>query len=194
VVIFYTSGTSYEALAEDAAAAFARFGLEVRAVPYANAGDWMKNALARAPLLAEIAAREPDRAVGLLDADVRPLARPEKLFAFRGDFACEDRGARHPAHNRYSAGVLLFGPTPLGRKLLAAWAARCREDAEPGQFLREQKYLHDAIVALRRKGLALVNLGNAYNRLPEQRRGNDDTVLLHAPASRRTLAEIGGRR
>ena len=194
VVIFFTSGTSYEALAQDAVAAFARFGLEVRAVPYANAGDWMKNALARAPLLAEIAAGNPDRVVGLLDADVRPLARPEKLFALRGDFACEDRGARHPAHNRYSAGVLLFGPTPLGRKLLAVWAARCREDAEPGQFLREQKYLHDAVEALRRDGLALANLGNAYNRLPEQRREGDDTVLLHAPASRRTLAEIGGRR
>ena len=178
--------------------AFGRYELRVTPMPYGNGGDWMRNALARAGLLAAIADTIPSRAVGLLDSDVEALARPEQLYALPAgyDFAVEDRGAQTPAHNRYSAGVLLFAPTPAGRALLNAWAQRCADDPLPRQVLREQRYLHDCIEEAKASpaGLRLLNLGNRYNRLPEQRKPGDDTVLLHTPASRKLLQLIGGKR
>jgi hypothetical protein len=192
--MLFTAGTLYEVLAQEGVAAFARCGLAVEAVAYPNLGNWMLNALARAPRLDLLAAEHPGRAVGLLDAEVRPLARPGRLFSFDGDLAVEDRGPGRPPHDRYSAGVLLFGATALGRRLLRDWAQMCKANPEPQVKLREQKYLHDCIEKLKPLGLDVTNLGNAYNRLPEQRRAGDSTVLLHEPASRRMLAQIGGTR
>lgn len=193
---FFTAGTPYERLAAACVEAFDRHGLRVSPVPYGNGGDWMKNALARAPLLAAIAAALPRSPVGLLDSDVEPLACPVDLFALPPgiDAAAEDRGANVAPHNRFSAGVCVFNATEAGRVLLQDWARRCVEDREPHRVLREQKYLHDAILAGQEKGLRFLNLGNRYNRLPEQRRAGDDTVLLHTPASRKLLQVIGGKR
>lgn len=195
---FFTAGTPYARLAEECVRNFSKHDLRVTPVPYGNGGDWMKNALARAGLLAAIADTLPGRAVGLLDSDVEPLSRPEQLYALPAgvDFAVEDRGAQTPAHNRYSAGVLIFGATPAGRALLNAWAKRCADDPLPRQVLREQRYLHDCIEEAKASpaGLRLLNLGNRYNRLPEQRTDGDDTVLLHTPASRKLLQVIGGKR
>lgn len=195
---FFSAGTPYEKMATDCVEAFRRHGVTVTPIPFPNHGNWMKNALARAPMLAAIARALPGRKIGLLDADLSPISRPEMLIRPTGcDFACEDRGEKIAKHNRFSAGVLLFFPTPGGRQVLDSWARRCQEDPSPQAVLREQLYLHDAIMetnAARPEPLTHLNFGNRYNRLPEQRQPGDDTVILHTPASRKLLSVIGGKR
>jgi hypothetical protein len=174
--------------------AFARFGLRVTAIPFPNAKDWMRNALARSQYLESLARIHPHAPIGLLDSDVEPMQIPAALFNTEADFTGYDRGRDKPAHDRHIASVLIFGAGPAGRAILTDWAARCLQDAMPDQVLREQRYLNDAVESARSKGAKIVNLGNSYDRRPEQRRPGDDTILAHNPASRTLLHVIGGRR
>ena len=197
IYTFYTKDTPYEQEAKELCYSFNTFNVAVKAIGYSNAGDWMKNALARSSMLEQIRCTFPTAVIGMLDADVRPVKAPELLWSWYGDVACEDRGHKTPANRRYSCGVLLFGPTTRGKQLLTMWAAMCRVDPKPKTELREQLYLYECIEqmkALRDNPLNVTNIGNNYNRKPEDVKQGDDTVLVHNVASRRHLKTIGGVR
>jgi hypothetical protein len=191
----YTKDTPYEAEALETVAAFAQFGIACIALPYFNHGDWMKNAMARSELLVSVAAQTPNDTICMVDADNRPKADPILLRDFSADFGCEDRGEKTPSNRRYSAGVILFGATKYGRQALSQWQLRCKLDQSPGTALREQFYLYQTIQTLKEnKDFKFLNVGNAYNRKPEDVKPGDDTVMVHYVASRRFLKKIGGKR
>ncbi len=188
---FYT-GPEYKLLAEECQASFMRFDLPVRLIELMPEGKWMKNCLARAIKLNEIAREHPNCGIGLLDADLTCLKNPIKLKEFNGDIAVHDltdigRAVDDTCH-RYSAGVQIFGATTLGRVCLQAWADACFHDrkAASGIELREQVYLYDTIEYTKKAGLKVENLGRAYNYAIEP-----DVTILHHVASRR-LRELSG--
>lgn len=192
---YFTVDTPYEQEVIDCLESFRTQGVSISAIPYNNANDWMTNALWRAPDLKRRAADLPNDHICLLDADVRALQYPEKLERFEGDFGCLDRGEHVRPADRFSAGVMIFAPTPLGRAMLDLWAKKCQDDTQPNAVLREQVYIFEAIKELKRSsGLEPVNLGERYNRKIENVKSGDDTVILHDVASRRWLKVIGGVR
>jgi hypothetical protein len=197
---FYTSGTPYEQLAAHCVKSFSKYGLRVCAIPFPNAGDWMKNALARSQYLFSLAQIHEGKAIGLLDSDVEPLAIPMALFRSSADYTGWDRGPDCPPHDRHIACVCCFDASPRGQAILLDWAMRCAADDAPNQLLREQRYLNDAIESARATGAKISNLGPRYDRRPKCDRAcqayhpGDDTILLHTPASRTLLKVIGGRR
>jgi hypothetical protein len=190
---FFTVDTPYEKIAAQCVQKFARFGLAVTPIPFPNAGDWMKNALARSRYMHSLAQIYPEAPIGLMDSDIEPVKAPLLLYQFTKDFAAEVRNPA-PPYDRYQASVLIFGPTPKGREILRDWAEICQRDPKPHEKLREQLYL--ALVAEDHlaKGAEIVNLQRKYNRRPEERQDGDDTVILHTPASRKLLKVIGGVR
>ena len=194
IFTFYTAGTAYSAMAALCVGSFASFGVKVEPVAYSNTGDWMKNALWRAPALHKLAIENPNEIIGMLDADVHAIRDPVLITRFKGHFACEDRGIGVHFNRRFSAGVLLFGATRHGRQLLKMWADMCERDATPQAPLREQHYLHYCVTMMRslHMDFEVTNLGNAYNAKPEQ--VNEETVLIHDVASRAELKNIGGKR
>ncbi len=155
----------------------------------------MKNALARSELLIKIAEQTPADVICMVDADCRPRKNPVRLIYFDGDFGCEDRGASTKPNRRYSAGVLLFGPSAAGRRVLQDWQVKCKMDSSPKMPLREQYYLHEVVEEERKNpAFHFVNIGEEYNRKPEDVKPGDDTVMIHYVASRRFLKKIGGKR
>ncbi len=196
----HTSGSPYAELARDCCQrSFKKFNIDVKLLEFGADNTWMKNCLRRTILLNELALGQPNDSICLLDADVECLKTPHTLLNFYGDIAVNDLIHRDPAANgnrstRYSAGVSIFAPSKLGRWVLSDWANRCKIDANPEEWLREQVYLYESIEAARSMGLNLTNIGLLYNRVPEDRVSGDDTVILHHVASRKTLAQMGGSR
>ena len=195
IFTIYTENTPYEEEAKELVWAFSTFGIEVKAIAIKSAGDWMLNALSRAPILQIHAEAFRNDTIVVLDADIRPKARPAALFDLDADIGAEYRGDKAPEYRRYSAGVLAFSPSAAARSCLYDWAKMCVEDPYPSQRLREQQYLFETIERHVSHGLRFRNLGNRYNRKPEQVKAGDDTVLIHDVASRRYLGkEIKGKR
>lgn len=192
LICFHSNTQPYQNMAARCVETFGQFGMGVTAFEFESTGDWMKNALYRAPELLKIALASPADVVGMLDADVYAIKDPVRIREFESDFGVEDRGHSYPKNRRYSAGVVLFGPTELGRALLKNWAGLCGYDPLPEEPLREQRYLHDSVVLLQKRGLKVDNLGNSYNCKPE--RVNAETVIVHEVASRETLGSLGGKR
>ncbi len=193
--VLYTAGTPYEHEALLLVASFAAQQVFVCGVPYPNSKNWMKNCMMRAPILSGIADSNPNDTICMFDADVRCIKYPALLENLDGDMGCEDHGIQHGAHGQHSAGVTIWAPTPAGRAVLKSWAKLCAEDPTPGAYLREQVYLHEAIVeAQKDPAFRYVNIGNKYNRQEEYIVPGDDTVLAHHTASRKYLRKIGGRR
>lgn len=155
--------------------------------------------MGRAIALQSQAELSPEDGIGLLDADLTCYKTPHKLIHFfsnqdyPGDVAVHDKRADRPPspelcpNSRYSAGVICFAPTKLGRQCLKRWAELCVEDKNKGEWLREQAYLHDAIEEGRKQGLVVYNLGPDYNHPV-----NSSTVILHHVESRRSRDKIGG--
>lgn len=192
---FYTENTPYEEEAKLTVEAFAKFDVACEAIAYINQHDWMMNAKARSGLLMDIAAKYPYDNIGMVDADCRPVRKPVRMIFFNGDFGCEDRGPSKKSNLRFSAGSLVFGASTAGRGILSLWTTYCTQDAQPKMPLREQYYLFQAVVESQKNpDFHFVNLGNEYNRKPEDVKPGDDTVMIHDVASRRYLKKIGGRR
>lgn len=190
--LFYTDGNEYEEMAEECRRSFWRFGLVIQMAPMLRRDTWMQTCLTRSIGLHKLAQDYPNDTVGLVDADLKCLKPPDKLLNFKGDVAVHDLGEDDPhwidnKSARYSAGVLLFAPTLLGRSCLSNWAAQCENDLQPGERTREQVYLYDAITALRQNGGKVFNIGVDYNQPV-----SDKTVIVHLVASRRMREKMGG--
>ena len=190
---FVTEQTPYEKVAqEQCLLSFRQFGVPVTLVSLANRSDWMKNCMARSNWLAQVVNTFWSDGIGLLDADLTCLKTPTLLTDFVGDVAVLDNGDRPgigPGF-RYSAGVLIFGKSVKGRECLKLWAKLCQEDGKHTWELREQVYLGEAIA---QSGVAVTNIGPAYNRHIDRYKAGDDTVVLHNVASRQLRHIIGGR-
>ena len=193
----YYNNPEYWKLANECAASFHHYGLHVNVYSLQNRNKWMLNCMSRAPALQAMAEIHSGDGVGLLDADLTCYKTPYRLIKFHnspdhsGDVAVHDKAAdKTPmpcANSRYSAGVICFAPTPLGRACLRRWAELCVDDKDKGQVLREQLYLEKAIEEGRKEGLVVYNLGVHYNQPV-----SSETVVLHHVESRRSRDKIGG--
>ncbi len=187
----YYSNKEYRQLAEDCVVSFQRFSLWVHLLALDDKKGWMRNCMARAVDLAHQAEENPTLGIGLLDADLTCYKTPHRLLNFDGDVAVHDK-LNDPKtstcpNSRYSAGVICFAPTLLGRKCLHRWAELCVADKDKGEVLREQFYLEQAIKEGRAAGLKVFNLGVHYNQPV-----SSETVILHHVESRRSRDKIGG--
>lgn len=189
----YTKDSPYEQMAQSMHQTFSLNGISVLCVPYEKTGSWMGNCLERARILWREAQGNQD-AIGILDADLVCIRTPSLLehMPFHVDLMVQDRGPSSVTWNRYSAGIVAFGGTERGRATLRAWAQLCELDPKPDQRLREQAYLHEAI---RTTNPIMLALPEEYNWIPrgtpiDEERG----IILHEPASRQTLTQMGGKR
>ncbi len=191
----YYNNDEYMRLALACKESFERFGLQIHVATLPDRHGWMKNCMSRAVALQEAATHTVPNGngIGLLDADLTCFKTPHRLMHFEGDVAVHDKAADKPPtmtncpNSRYSAGVICFAPTPLGRECLRRWAELCVADKAKGEVLREQLYLEQAIEDGRKQGLVVYNLGPHYNQPVAQ-----DTVILHHVESRRSREKIGG--
>lgn len=204
---FYTSGP-YALMARKCRRSFEPY-MPVKLIELKTTHDWMGNCRARAVRLNHLAMKHPNDGVGLLDSDLQCLKNPEILINFGapngdagGDVAVHDltgigRG-EEDRNCRYSAGVICFAPTELGRACLDRWAQLCIANPEPDIELPEQVYLYTAIregIAKanpdkRIPGLKVLNIRHAYNRPFDEATDGDDTVILHKVASRKLKALV----
>lgn len=193
--IFATVGTPYQAMALNCLNSFRHWNLSnliVQTQHFQRGDTWMHNCLARSIELNKLSKQYPDDYIGMLDADIVCLKQPDKLLTFEGDVAVHDLAADdqqwlNNKSARYSAGVIVFAPTALGRACIDTWAFKCERDAQPGERTREQVYLHDAIEDVKRHGADIFNLGVNYNQPV-----SDETVIVHHVASRRLRETMGG--
>ena len=186
----------YQDMAKAASWEFARYDIGVKWELMESQNNWMKNCLQRPALLLKVADNHPNLAVGLLDSDVMPLKDP-KLFKennCKWDIMARFRGNSKPIWDRYCAGYVAFAATPKGRETLVEWVRICEEDPEPDLFCREQGYLCMAIEKVKPR---ILELPTQYDFVPPKKWDKkipDGTVLLHEPASRKLLKQIGGCR
>lgn len=177
-ITFYT--TKYKPEADKCIQSFEKLGIKVDGLFYGTEKDWMRNCLKRAELLQRYWEAYPNNPICLLDSDLVALKHPKLLYCCKEDIALEYR-PNVPDYRTYSAGIILFNNTPLGKQCLDVWCSMCIEDAHPGKKLREQYYLKLMVEGI--PNLKILKLPNSYNAKPEQ--VNVDTVILHNVASRR---------
>ncbi len=203
---FFTfhTGSRYGLLARKCVRSFAAFDVKVESEIIPGGKYWIANCMQRALRIEALAKQYPEDNICLLDADLVCLKRPDKLIDPIGDISVHDLtdtqpGKSHPCY-RFSAGVLLFSPTPHGRSCLSRWANLCRVNPLKNNMLCEQQYLYTAIREgthdklsggeKKRDFLVVTNVGEAYNRIIDRYVEGDDTVILHKVASRKMKKRV----
>ena len=142
---------------------------------------WMGSCLRRAPLLLE--KMNPDRPVGLLDADIEIL-KPLPWMIEPHEFMVVDLGDGKPRQKRMSAAIVAF-QGERGMRTLLDWAIFCQDDLHKTFALREQMYLLDAWDKARPSTLAIKPAQHYVPKAGDKPPWPKDAVLLHWPASRR---------
>jgi hypothetical protein len=176
--------------------AFSKYDIGVKWDLFDSSQDWMKNCLKRPAMLKKVMEAQKHYAVGLLDADVEPVAEPGW---FKNPPPCWDvmvrfRGNDKPDWDRYCAGYVAFACTPRGKNTLNEWVSLCEKDPDPDKFCREQAYLCHAIEKIKPR---ILELPAEYDFVPPKKWDDkvpEKTVLVHLPASRALLKVVGGTR
>lgn len=193
--MFATRNSPYDEMARQNAWKFSEHQVGVRVDLFDKTDSWMKNCMQRPAMLLKVLNTQKT-AVGLLDADVEPVQDPVLFRETQQnwDVMCVYRGSHKLLWDRYCAGYVAFAYTPMGRRTLERWVELCETDPEPDAFCREQKYLGMAIEEVQPR---LFELPSTYDFVPPKKWDNkypEDTVLIHLPASRKHLKEMGGTR
>ncbi len=184
-VSYYTTGTGYEAEAEELMRT-----LEEHRLPYHIAGvppqswTWARATQYKAELIRDMQRAHPLRPIVWLDADARVLRRP-RLFEW-----IDCHFAAHWFKNReLVSGTLYFAPGDKTRLLVDNWIER--NQSQPDRRYADQRNLKDVVFSTR--GLRIVNLPPEYtwidagggNDLSERAYGARLPVILQVQASRR---------
>lgn len=172
----------YEPLAHRCRVSFSQW-LDIDVRPLPRLDTWMQTCLSRSMLILE--AFDPKEPLGLIDADIVALRRPESILeAIDGDWdvMLDDRGPCARPRDRMSAQLVIFKGDG-GQALLHAWASLCQLDPNPELPIREQQYLLRTVQESRPR------LRNLNGRILVPPKGWDGFVpdgieMLHVPASR----------
>lgn len=184
--VYHTPDDQYSRHALACKQSFAPWvGLGLQLLPLGK--TWIETCMARPRLLAERASLlQPYAGIGLMDADLRCVRRPDALLAAlldnHWDVLVDHRGEDARPRDRWSAQLVCFRNL-RGRKVLDRWAELCERDPNPEQAIREQFYLGKAMEEVKPSYL---NLHGAIHVPPRDWDGTipPEAEMCHVPASR----------
>lgn len=141
IIAFYTKDRIYENEARRMVASAKRLQLDVKAVPVAGVGSWVRNASMKASFLAK---QRPLHKGPLLYVDVDAVFHSNPwpyLNTIEADIA-----VYYEPNGRLLAGTILISDTPASQKILDEWARRCNANPDIwDQVVLEEIIAEDAM-------------------------------------------------